>query len=285
MELVVVSEIQELFFESRRHVKSGDLHAAKSCLDRMKDQISDDILDTQRWHIVENVEKMTKGNKGAFILDYGCGDGQSITYLNLLGYNNVYGVDLKPQDKCNEIMKLLGCETQRFFQYDGGVLPFRDGMFDLVYSEQVLEHVQDIDGYYREASRVLKPGSSSFFSFPHRFIPYDPHGRTWFLHMLPKPLALSCYRILGRDADRLDRIMNFRSVSYHRRIAGQYFCDIRNVASDRLKRFSKNDLQRYRGNRTLRKFADKMINNRLLGGVATTLFATLSIADLTMRKK
>lgn len=228
---------------------------------------------------------MTKGNKEAHILDYGCGDGQSITYLKLLGYENVYGVDLKPQDMSDEIMKLLGCETQRFFQYDGGVLPFRDGMFDLVYSEQVLEHVQDIDGYYREASRVLKPGSSTFFSFPHRFIPYDPHGRTWFTHMLPRPLALLCYRILGRDADSLGRKLNFKSVSYHRRIAGRYFCDIINIAADRLRNFSNNDLQRYRGNRMLRKFADKLINSRLLGTVATSLFAVLSIADLTMRKK
>ena len=280
-----MSEIHELFFESRRHVKSGDLHAAKSDLHRLRNQIGNDILDTQRWHIVENVEKMTKGNKEAFILDYGCGDGQSITYLNLLGYNNSFGVDLKPQDMNDQIMKLLGCEAQRFFQYDGDLLPFRDGMFDLVFSEQVLEHVQDIEGYYREASRVLKPGSSAFFSFPHRFIPYDSHGRTWFVHMLPKPLALSCYRILGRDADRLDRIMNFRSVSCHRRIAGQYFCGIRNVASDRLKRFSKNDLQRYRGNKMLRKCADRLIKNSLLGSMATSLFAALSIADLTMRKK
>ena len=37
----------------------------------MKDQISDDILDTQRWQIVGNVEKMTKGNKEAFVFNYG----------------------------------------------------------------------------------------------------------------------------------------------------------------------------------------------------------------------
>ena len=35
----------------------------------------------------------------------------------------------------------------------------------------------------------------------------------------------------------------------------------------------------------LRKFADRLINNSLLGGVATSLFVVLSIADLTMRKK
>jgi SAM-dependent methyltransferase len=39
-----------------------------------------------------------------------------------------------------------------------GILPYDDHTFDLVYSDWVLEHIDDVDGFVSEVSRVLKPG-------------------------------------------------------------------------------------------------------------------------------
>lgn len=46
-------------------------------------------------------------------------------------------------------------------------IPFPDGMFDLVYSDYVLEHVEHPEGFLKEVFRVLKPGGSFFFRTPN----------------------------------------------------------------------------------------------------------------------
>jgi ubiquinone/menaquinone biosynthesis C-methylase UbiE len=48
-------------------------------------------------------------------------------------------------------------------------LPFEDEHFDVVFSEYVMEHVEDPDSAYREISRVLKPGGRAVILTPNLF--------------------------------------------------------------------------------------------------------------------
>ena len=68
------------------------------------------------------------------------------------------------------------------FQYDGKELPLKSNTFDIIFSDQVMEHCYHIDDFYREAARVLKPDGVMQVNFPHRFVPFDSHSRTWFRH-------------------------------------------------------------------------------------------------------
>jgi len=274
----------QLYKNLVQQVQSGDLESARNSVDELRRRLQDEITGSERRHILRNIDEVLDGRKEAFILDYGCGGGRTVAYLTLLGFTNVYGVDLKSQDSNNTIMELLGVESTRCFQYDGTTLPFDNEIFDLVFSEQVLEHVHDIDGYYRESGRILKPGANAFFSFPHRYIPYDAHGNTWFVHMLPRPTTRFCYRVMGRDVDRLTDLLNFQTISYHKDVAMRYFDDVTNVASDRLRRFSPDDLQRYKGNRKLRKVIDRLVKSDILGRPVLLLIERFTIADLLMRK-
>jgi SAM-dependent methyltransferase len=52
---------------------------------------------------------------------------------------------------------------------EAGKLPLADGRFDLVFSDYVLEHVEDPAGFLAEVHRVLKPGGHFFFRTPNLF--------------------------------------------------------------------------------------------------------------------
>jgi SAM-dependent methyltransferase len=54
-------------------------------------------------------------------------------------------------------------------------LPFDDNTFDLIISEQVLEHVMDQVGLLRELHRVMRPGGCAVHVFPGRYSPIEPH--------------------------------------------------------------------------------------------------------------
>ena len=63
---------------------------------------------------------------------------------------------------------------------------FADGFFDAVISDQVLEHVGDLDGVAREIGRLLKPGGVTYHQFPARRRPVEVHYDLPLVHWLPK---------------------------------------------------------------------------------------------------
>ena len=58
-------------------------------------------------------------------------------------------------------------------------LPYPDGVFDLVLSHEVLEHVQDDRLAAAEMARVLKPGGRAVIFAPNRLYPFETHGHYW----------------------------------------------------------------------------------------------------------
>ena len=69
---------------------------------------------------------------------------------------------------------------------DGRNLPFKDGAFDITYSNSVVEHLGDFasqQAFARESARV---GVRYYVQTPNKRFPVEPHLITPLIHYLPK---------------------------------------------------------------------------------------------------
>ncbi len=68
---------------------------------------------------------------------------------------------------------------------DARAMPFRDGAFDVVFSNSVIEHLGDAESQRRFAGEVMRVGRSWWVQTPNRWFPVEPHLLTPLLHWLP----------------------------------------------------------------------------------------------------
>ena len=107
---------------------------------------------------------------GARVLDIGCGIGTYVRRFRQFS-DDVYGVDIEP-DRVAEASR----DLPNISVAPGEALPFPDDFFDLVFSNEVIEHVDDDRATIREAVRVTKPGGTIVIFAPNRLYPFETHG-------------------------------------------------------------------------------------------------------------
>ena len=71
---------------------------------------------------------------------------------------------------------------------DGRLLPFRDGAFDIVFSNSVIEHVGTREHQKQFAEEIARVGRHYWIQTPSRSFPIEPHVMLPFIHYLPKTL-------------------------------------------------------------------------------------------------
>lgn len=69
---------------------------------------------------------------------------------------------------------------------DGRALPFRDGAFDVVFSNSVIEHVGDAASQRRFAEEVVRVGKAYWVQTPNRWFPVEQHLLTPLVHWMPR---------------------------------------------------------------------------------------------------
>lgn len=90
------------------------------------------------------------------ILDVGCWDGtKTLEYANSAKAKTVYGIELVKEQA--EVANKKGIKTFAFYA-DKDRWVFEDESIDCVISNQVIEHLSDVDHFISESYRVLKPG-------------------------------------------------------------------------------------------------------------------------------
>jgi SAM-dependent methyltransferase len=110
---------------------------------------------------------------GMRVLDLGCGNGNVVRGWLDMGFD-AYGCDFrfKPGPEVETLVqsgRLASIGTHPYH------LPYPDSHFDLLLTNQVMEHVSDYEATLAEIHRVLKPHRYCLHIFPARLMPIEPH--------------------------------------------------------------------------------------------------------------
>jgi hypothetical protein len=82
----------------------------------------------------------------------------------------------------------------RWIVGDGTRLPFRDGEFDVVFSNSVIEHLGELDPQVSFASEIRRVGKSYWVQTPDPRFFIEPHYLSPFVHWLPIDLRRKVVR-------------------------------------------------------------------------------------------
>ena len=111
---------------------------------------------------VANIERaLEMAPVGGRLLDLGCDDGSlSLRFGSRARAREIHGVEVVPAAAA--VARGQGIVVT---QADlNGRLPYEDGEFDVVVSNQVIEHLVDTDVFVSEVRRILRPGGVAITS-------------------------------------------------------------------------------------------------------------------------
>lgn len=100
---------------------------------------------------------------GARVLDVGCGVGQVVGRLQEAGFE-AHGVEVSEPNVAHAKKVSKRCQL-----YDGKHLPYPDRHFASAGALNVLEHVDEPEGFIAEIVRVVEPGGKVLISSPNFF--------------------------------------------------------------------------------------------------------------------
>jgi SAM-dependent methyltransferase len=95
------------------------------------------------------------------LLDIGCDTGAwTVEVARVVGAGRIEGVELMPDAAAAARARAIVVHEADLNQQ----LPIAPDSFDIVHSNQVIEHVNDVDAFVAEVFRVLKPGGWAIIS-------------------------------------------------------------------------------------------------------------------------
>lgn len=99
------------------------------------------------------------------ILDLGCGDGRLTSILG--EYGEAHGIELstKAVEKANKLYPHV-----KFFQGNALEYNIEQNTYDVVVSQEVLEHLEDQNAYLKVCYNALKPGGYLILTTPNKSV-------------------------------------------------------------------------------------------------------------------
>lgn len=114
--------------------------------------------------IVEYLSEIKIKRIGSEILDLGCGDGRSVAIWNIFG--KATGLDLSPAAVAHAKKAYPGLD---YFSGDALHTPFNNQTFDIIVSQEVIEHIEEQQLYIDECHRLLRDNGYLVLTTPNKY--------------------------------------------------------------------------------------------------------------------
>ena len=102
----------------------------------------------------EKVFDFQEKGESKIILCLGCNIGDiALSTAREVGTDEIYGIDIQPKflnESRAKGINVIAADLNKKF-------PIKDSSFDVVVSDQVIEHLTDVDNFVKEIFRILKP--------------------------------------------------------------------------------------------------------------------------------
>lgn len=134
------------------------------------------------------------------ILDLGCAEGHIAN--EIFENKQIFGLDndlsfLKQARNLNLYSALIAADIRK--------MPFQGGSFDFLFSNSVLEHIQNIELVFKETEKVLRPGGLFLFTVSN-----DKFLSQLFFYKLFKAIGLSS--LASRYSNTRNRLLNHHNL-------------------------------------------------------------------------
>lgn len=142
-----------------------------------------------------SILNLVEANSHAKLLDTGCANGSFTMELGeRIGTDKLYGIEIASEylgeNLKQKAVNICAADLNE-------PLPLDDEDFDVVHSNQVIEHLYNTDVYIKEIYRVLKPGGYAIIS--------TPNLAAWYTIFF---LVLGLQPISAKVSDRVCRLGN-----------------------------------------------------------------------------
>jgi 2-polyprenyl-3-methyl-5-hydroxy-6-metoxy-1,4-benzoquinol methylase len=177
------------------------------------------------------------------VLEVGAGLGLTSAYLASTGVDvcsiEPGGIGFERYERVNPVLRSsLGITHPHLVMSVEDVTPSDAGTFDLVFSNNVLEHVDDVDATLVALSALLRPGGVMVHNCPNYAVPYEPH---FGIPLVPvRPAATARVLPSSITATGLWQSINFVTAHQVRQVAERHGATVafeRGLLADAFDRF------------------------------------------------
>lgn len=170
---------------------------------------------------ISTLNLMEIENQNQSVLEIGGGVGLAHAWLR---HQGVDAVGIEPSELGSEtyqvgvkILELLKLPNDGWHPIKADEVKTLNRQFDFIFSNNVLEHIDNIEESFEAMASVLKPGGKMKHNCPNYFVPYEPHFGIPLIPGFPKlteklfpklktdELWNTIYFLTARDVRRLAR--------------------------------------------------------------------------------
>jgi ubiquinone/menaquinone biosynthesis C-methylase UbiE len=149
--------------------------------------------------------------EGKDVLEVGCGRGGGASYIaRYLHPRKMMGVDIVASAIRFDRKHYAAQKNLQFFEADAHKLPFEDDSFDAVVNIESAQHYKDVDRFFSEVHRVLKPGGYlliAYFEDPEKAVfPRQALARSKLHKVREEDITEGVVRAMDLDSSRKQRL-------------------------------------------------------------------------------